>query len=88
MGFFGEAAARLADGNQAALVVIQSQHEGAEVFARAARIGVSADDAFLPLDDLDLQPFAAALLLITTGTPLGDDAFQPRCAAASNRAVP
>src|SRR5581483_8064660 len=73
---FGKTAARLPHRNQKAVVVIESQYNGAEVFAGAARIGVASNDALLPLDDFDLQPVATALLHIGTAAQLRDDSFQ------------
>ena len=40
--------------SQAAFVIVESEDDGAEVFPRATRIGVTANYALLPLDDLDL----------------------------------
>src|SRR4051812_19019439 len=72
----GEAAARLTDRDEAVLVVIQAEHERAEILPRAARVGVAADHALLRHGALDLQPLAGALLFVTARPPLGDDAFE------------
>ena len=76
MRLLGKAAACLAHGNQAALIVIEAEHDGAEVFTRAARVGVPANHALLPLDDFDLQPVATPLLHVRTAAALGNYAFQ------------
>src|SRR5690242_9746234 len=76
VGFPGKATACLPHRDKALLVVVESEHQGAEVLARAAGIGVAADDALLALYDFDLQPLARSLRQITTAAPLGDDAFQ------------
>ena len=73
-------------GSYGSLSVIQSEHERAKVLARAARIGVAADDALLPPHDLDLQPLAAALLLCS-----GCDVWRrcpPGCAALPRQTAP
>src|SRR5215469_9871562 len=89
VGLLVEAAAGLADRNKPALVVVKSEHDRAEVLARAARIGVASYDAFLVFDNFDLQPFTAALLQITAVATLGDDAFQAalRCGRKNCRAI-
>src|SRR5437899_10352483 len=69
----GEPAAHLAHGDQAILIVIQSQHQRSEVFSAAARVSVSADHTLLPLRDFYLQLLAAALLLVTTIAALSYD---------------
>ena len=75
MGFCGETAARLANGNQSPLIVIKPEHDRAKAFPRAARLGVSTDYTFLPADNLDLQPLAASFLHITTAATFGNDAL-------------
>src|SRR5205823_10839595 len=53
----GEAAARLAYVDQLSIFVIKPQDERSKMFARAARVGIAGNHAFLPAGDLDLQPF-------------------------------
>src|SRR5580658_4592129 len=43
----------------------------------ALRRGESADSEFLLRDDLDFQPFAAALGFVEAGAIFGDQAFEP-----------
>src|SRR5437868_4132681 len=71
-----ESRARLADVNQPALLVVESEHERSEIFPRSFRLGVSPDDTLNFFCDLDLQPFAAAFLLVTAAAALGDDALE------------
>src|SRR5664280_1440280 len=81
MGFVAKAGAGLTDGDQAALVVIETEDKRSEVLAAALGIGVAADDTFLPLRDLDLEPLAAAFGEITAAAALGDDAFKSALAS-------
>ena len=76
MAAFIESAAGLTDRNKPAFAVIQAQHNGAKVLARAPGIGVAANDALLSLGDLDFQPLTAALLDVAALAALGDNAFK------------
>src|SRR5215469_8808889 len=74
--FLVETAADLAYVNQPFSLVVESQHERAEVSARPFRFGVAADNAIDALTDLDLQPLVAAALLVETGLLFCHDPFQ------------
>src|SRR5260370_989914 len=71
-----EAGAHLANVNQAPLPVVQAEHEGAEIFPAALRIGIASDDALLTLRDFDFEPIARALFFVSAAALLGNDAFQ------------
>src|SRR5207248_5216072 len=76
VGRFGKSAACLADVDEPPLIVVQPEHDRAEVLAPSPRVGVAANDALLTLGDLDLQPLAAAPLFVTAVAPLGYDSLQ------------
>src|SRR4029079_10283853 len=72
-----EAGAGIPHVDQLSLLVVQAQHEGAEILPCPFRIGIASDNAVNGLRDLDLLPIAAAAFLVTAVRLLGDDAFEP-----------
>src|SRR4029077_14416146 len=76
MGRFSESAAGIAHVHQLAILIVQSQHDRAEVLARSPGIGIAGYHALLPARDLDLQPLARTLPHVWTGAELGHDPLQ------------
>src|SRR6185312_5940069 len=72
----GKSAAGMTNVDELVLIVIKAEHQGAEIFARASRVSVASNDAFLPFGDLDLQPFTTPLGLVAAPPLLGYDPFQ------------
>src|SRR5206468_2420336 len=64
--FLIESAASLADVNQAAFVVVESEDERSEMGASTLGCRVASDDAFDLVADFDLQPLAAAAFFVAT----------------------
>ena len=88
-GFVIEAASGLAYVNQALLLVIESEHQRAEVGAAAFGFGKACRRRIRCVPDFDFQPFAAAVFFVATGAAFGDDAFESLLLRAiSKRALP
>src|SRR5882724_203150 len=74
--FLVEAGADLAHVDKVSTLVVESEHERAEILAGAFRIGVAPDYALLPPGDFDLQPIARPFFLIGAVAFFGEDSFQ------------
>ncbi len=62
--------------DEIALLIIETEDDGAEEFAAALRQGVAADYAVEGLRDFDFEPVGTAALFVDAGFALGDDAFE------------
>src|SRR6267154_1597222 len=62
--------------NEPARFVVKTEDDGTEVSAAAFGLGVATDHSFQAMPDLDLQPLAAAALLIDAVAFLGKNTFE------------
>jgi hypothetical protein len=62
--------------DEPSLLVIQAEYQRAKILTGAFRIRVSPDNTIDGLSDFDLQPLAAASLLVSTGARFCKNAFQ------------
>ena len=79
-GLFTESGTHVAGVAQRAVFAVDAQQQRADAGARALRVGVAADDEFLPLAALELDPVGGAPRHIGRVSALGDHAFQAQAA--------
>ena len=58
------------------MLVIQPQHDRTEIRATALGLGIPSNHRLETVPDFDLQPLPAALLLVRTIPPFGQNPFQ------------